>query len=62
MLIGCGVRRGELLALRVDEIQLGEEHWAVADLLGEAGHKVRGAGTPQADIGPDYRKHGCYRQ
>jgi integrase len=26
ILIGCGLRRGELLALRVDEIQLREEH------------------------------------
>lgn len=38
MLIGCGLRRGELLALRVDAIQLREEHWVVADLLGKAGH------------------------
>ena len=38
MLIGCGLRRGELLALRVDSIQLREEHWAIADLLGKAGH------------------------
>jgi integrase len=38
MLIGCGLRRGELLALRVDAIQLREEHWVIADLLGKAGH------------------------
>ena len=38
MLTGCGLRRGELLALRVDAIQLREEHWVVADLLGKAGH------------------------
>jgi integrase len=38
MLIGCGLRRCELLALRVDSIQLREEHWAIADLLGKAGH------------------------
>ena len=38
MLIGCGLRRGELLALRVESIQLREEHWVVADLLGKAGH------------------------
>lgn len=38
MLIGCGLRRGELLALRVDSIQLREEHWAIVDLLGKAGH------------------------
>jgi integrase len=38
MLIGCGLRRGELLALRVDSIQLREEHWVIADLFGKAGH------------------------
>src|SRR6184192_3129957 len=38
MLIGCGLRRGELLALRVESIQLREEHWVIADLLGKAGH------------------------
>jgi integrase len=38
MLIGCGLRRGELLALRVGAIQLREEHWVIADLLGKAGH------------------------
>jgi integrase len=38
MLIGCGPRRGELFALRVDSIQLREEHWVIADLLGKAGH------------------------
>ena len=38
MLIGCGLRRGELLALRVDSIQLREAHWVIADLLGRAGH------------------------
>jgi integrase len=38
MLIGCGLRRGELLALRCDAIQLREEHWVIADLIGKAGH------------------------
>jgi integrase len=38
MLIGCGVRRGELLALGAASIQLREEHWVIADLLGKAGH------------------------
>ena len=33
MLIGCRLRRGELLELRVDAIQLRKEHWVVADLL-----------------------------
>ena len=38
MLIGCGLRRGELLGLRIDSIQLREDHWVIADLLGKAGH------------------------
>src|SRR5712692_6479179 len=38
ILIGCGLRRGELLSLSVDSIQLREDHWVIADLLGKAGH------------------------
>jgi integrase len=38
LLIGCGLRRGELLALTVDSIQLREEHWVIADLRGKAAH------------------------
>jgi len=38
MLIGCGLRRGELLALSAESIQLREDHWVIADLMGKAGH------------------------
>lgn len=38
MLIGCGLRRGELLALNLDSIQQREEHWVIADLIGKGGH------------------------
>jgi integrase len=38
MLIGCGLRRGELLALNMKSIQLREEHWVIADLIGKGGH------------------------
>ena len=38
MLIGCGLRRGELLALNAESIQLREDHWVIADLMGKAGH------------------------
>jgi len=38
MLVGCGLRRGELLAMQVESIQLREDHWVVADLLGKTGH------------------------
>jgi hypothetical protein len=38
MLIGCGLRRGELLALTLESVQQREEHWVIADLVGKAGH------------------------
>jgi integrase len=38
MLIGCGLRRAELLALRLQSIQQREEHWVITDLVGKAGH------------------------
>jgi integrase len=38
MLIGCGLRRGELLALTLESIQQREEHWVIADLVGKGGH------------------------
>ena len=38
MLIGCGLRRGELLSFAMDCIQVREEHWVIADLKGKAGH------------------------
>jgi integrase len=37
-MVGCGLRRGELLNLNVRSIQMREEHWVVADLHGKAGH------------------------
>jgi integrase len=46
MLIGCGLRRGELLSLAMDSIQLREEHWVIADLKGKAGH-IRTVPVPQ---------------
>jgi integrase len=38
LLIGCGLKRGELLALSAASIQVREEHWVIADLHGKAGH------------------------
>ena len=46
MLIGCGLRRGELLSLAMDSIQVREEHWVIADLKGKAGH-IRTVPIPQ---------------
>jgi integrase len=38
ILIGCGLRRAELLALTLESIQLREDHWVVADLVGKGQH------------------------
>jgi integrase len=38
MLIGCGLRRAELLGLNLESIQQREEHWVIADLVGKGGH------------------------
>ena len=38
MLIGCGLRRGELLALTLESLQQREDHWVIADLVGKSGH------------------------
>ena len=38
VLIGWGLRRGELLSLAMDSVQVREEHWVIADLKGKAGH------------------------
>jgi integrase len=38
VLLGCGLRRGKLLALQLGWIQQREEHWVTADLVGKGGH------------------------
>jgi len=38
LLIGCGLRRAELLGLTINSIQLREEHWVIADLVAKGGH------------------------
>lgn len=46
LLIGCGLRRCELLALSLESIQPREDHWVIADLVGKGGH-VRTVPIPQ---------------
>jgi site-specific recombinase XerC len=38
VLLGCGLRRAELSALEVDDLQIRQEHWAIVDLVGKGGH------------------------
>lgn len=38
ILLGCGLRRAELAAAQVADLQQREEHWVFADLIGKGGH------------------------
>lgn len=37
LLVGCGLRRSEVVSLRLDQLQSREEHWVIVDLLGKGG-------------------------
>jgi integrase len=37
-LVGCGLRRGEVASLKLDQLQQREQHWAIVDLIGKASH------------------------
>lgn len=45
VLLGCGLRRAELAALTVQDLQRREEHWVFADLIGKAG-RIRTVPVP----------------
>lgn len=45
ILIGCGLRRAELVGLKVEDFQIREEHCVIADLIGKGKH-VRTAPVP----------------
>lgn len=38
VLLGCGLRRAELSALKVDDMQNRQGRWAIVDLVGKGGH------------------------
>jgi integrase len=38
LLLGCGLRRGEVAHLTIDHLQHREDHWVIADLVGKASH------------------------
>ena len=46
MLLGCGLRRSELVRLEADEVQTRQDHWAIVDLVGK-GRRVRTVPIPQ---------------
>jgi integrase len=45
LLIGCGLRRAELVGLRSEDFQVREDHWVVADLVGK-GKRIRTVPVP----------------
>ena len=45
VLLGCGLRRAELSALRVEDMQNRQGHWAIVDLVGK-GKRVRTVPMP----------------
>jgi integrase len=45
VLLGCGLRRSELVGLETDEIQTRQDHWAIVDLIGK-GRRVRTVPIP----------------
>lgn len=45
VLVGCGLRRAELSALRVEDMQNRQGHWAIVDLVGK-GKRVRTVPIP----------------
>ena len=50
-LIGRGLRRGELLALKLASIQRREDHWVIADLVGKGRQGRERVDGPSADVG-----------
>ena len=38
LLLACGLRRHEVVMLRVDDLQRREDHWAIVDLVGKGRH------------------------
>ena len=38
VLLGCGLRRSEVVHLTVEHLQRREDHWAIMDLVGKGGH------------------------
>jgi site-specific recombinase XerD len=40
VLLGCGLRRAEAVGIRIEDLQLREEHWVIADLVGTGGINI----------------------
>jgi site-specific recombinase XerC len=51
LLLACGLRRHEAVALTLDHLQQREEHWAIVDLVGKGGH-IRTVQMSEMDPAP----------
>ncbi len=38
VLVGCGLRRSEVAQLKVEDVQMRDDRWVIADLYGKCGH------------------------
>jgi integrase len=45
LLLACGLRRHEAVTLTLDHLRQREDHWAIVDLVGKAGHVRRTCGS-----------------
>ena len=45
-LLGCGLRRAELVNLKIEDLDQRKEHWVIVNLIGKGGH-VRTVPMPQ---------------
>jgi integrase len=45
ILLGCGLRRAELVSLRKEDVQIRQGHWAIADLVGKGEPDRTGSGS-----------------
>jgi site-specific recombinase XerD len=45
LLVGCGLRRSEVVSLRLKQLQSREAHWVIVDLLGKGG-RIRTVPVP----------------
>ena len=62
LLLGCGLRRSEVVALKVGDIQRREDHWAIIDLVGKSRACADSAGTCMGQSGNRHMDPECCRR
>jgi site-specific recombinase XerC len=56
LLLGSGLRRSEVVGLRLDQLQLREDHWVIVDLVGKGGRVRRSSLFPPENATGNYVK------